>query len=294
MKKYHIIVLSLTATIGLGLPLFNNCAGNNDVEAHNFASTSGNDEAAYAALLDEEGKVLVGGDMIFDKDELPELENGTGQESQGAHESAKWKPFVKWKNGEVQILLPKSSFTPTERELIFDACQTWASAANGRIKCDPVSQLRSGKAPRLEIRRPTQDICRATVGAARASEGGSYMELGPNCWKKGVIIHEFGHVFGLMHEHQRPDRDKYITVLYENIYSDKWQWFDTFYVVAGDILTVGKYDFDSIMHYESTAYSIDGKKAFTLKPPNQNRVIEHVAKRPWLSNGDKESIKKLY
>ncbi len=27
----------------------------------------------------------------------------------------------------------------------------------------------------------------------------------------GAVLHEFGHVLGLMHEHQRPDRDQYLT-----------------------------------------------------------------------------------
>ena len=30
--------------------------------------------------------------------------------------------------------------------------------------------------------------------------------------REGLFNHEIGHVFGLLHEHQRPDRDTYIRV----------------------------------------------------------------------------------
>lgn len=41
--------------------------------------------------------------------------------------------------------------------------------------------------------------------------------LGYDCLSQGEIAHEIMHVLGFSHEHTRPDRDRYITVLWENI-----------------------------------------------------------------------------
>ena len=38
---------------------------------------------------------------------------------------------------------------------------------------------------------------------------------------KGNILHQIGHALGLYHEHSRPDRDSYITVVLENVMPGK-------------------------------------------------------------------------
>lgn len=70
-----------------------------------------------------------------------------------------------------------------------------------------------------------------------------------------------GHVFGLIHEHQRYDRDNYIQVAMENI-RPEWQ---SAWTKIGHIFDIQnfnkKYDIDSIMHYgQFTGSNIDSKK----------------------------------
>ena len=60
----------------------------------------------------------------------------------------------------------------------------------------------------------------------------------------GNIAHEMGHVIGFNHEHNRPDRNSYITMHRGNILSYSAYMVDTDYDYLGT-----PYDLDSIMHY---------------------------------------------
>lgn len=57
--------------------------------------------------------------------------------------------------------------------------------------------------------------CSSAIGMVGGTQK---ITLTPDCVReKGTIIHEFLHALGFFHEHSRPDRDKYITVIPENI-----------------------------------------------------------------------------
>ena len=62
----------------------------------------------------------------------------------------------------------------------------------------------------------------------------------------GTILHEFIHAWGFYHEHNRPDRNKYVKVYEESIKDEK----SLFYEIKVGTLTFGlPYDYGSIMHY---------------------------------------------
>lgn len=72
-----------------------------------------------------------------------------------------------------------------------------------------------------------------------------------------IIVHEIMHALGFRHEHQRADRDVYVTVQQSNIVSG-WEFNFTLLdgVSGGQCPTMaGSYDFDSVMHYGACALS---------------------------------------
>jgi hypothetical protein len=87
---------------------------------------------------------------------------------------------------------------------------------------------------------------------------------------RAVVIHELGHVMGLQHEHQRPDRDKYIKIIYKNIEQGALFCFEK--NLPEDFLYDYKkfpYDYSSIMHYYEYSFSKNGGKviiSFSFMP----------------------------
>lgn len=47
--------------------------------------------------------------------------------------------------------------------------------------------------------------------------GEQILNMGPGCQYVGLVLHEFGHAIGYFHEHNRPDRDKTVNILWDNI-----------------------------------------------------------------------------
>ena len=56
---------------------------------------------------------------------------------------------------------------------------------------------------------------------AGTPKGGQDISLVDDCLSKDVIVHELMHAIGFGHEHQRPDRDSYIKINYDNISPSK-------------------------------------------------------------------------
>lgn len=47
--------------------------------------------------------------------------------------------------------------------------------------------------------------------------GEQILNMGDGCQYVGLVLHEFGHAIGYYHEHNRPDRDNTVEIMWDNI-----------------------------------------------------------------------------
>ncbi|MBD8077775.1 M12 family metallopeptidase [Cellulosimicrobium arenosum] len=127
--------------------------------------------------------------------------------------------------------------------------------------------------------------CSSAVGRRSSRQD---ITLGSGC-TVGNTIHEIGHAFGLWHEQSREDRDAFVQVNWVNIESGKEHNFNQ-HISDGDDL--GAYDYGSIMHYPTTAFSKNGQP--TLVPIGSVPAGTVIGQRDSLSAGDVAGLKVMY
>ncbi|MFT5485205.1 MAG: hypothetical protein ACI9JL_000869 [Paracoccaceae bacterium] len=102
----------------------------------------------------------------------------------------------------------------------------------------------------------------------------------------GATIHEIGHAFGLWHEQSREDRDRFVKINWQNIEAGKEHNFNQ-HIADGD--DIGGYDYRSIMHYPTWAFSKNGQPTIETIPPGTS-----IGQRSDLSAGDIAAIHSMY
>jgi len=130
--------------------------------------------------------------------------------------------------------------------------------------------------------------CSSRVG--RVGRGRQRIRLSDEC-TAGSIVHEILHAVGVWHEQSRPDRDEFVSVIEEDV---KWHKRHNFKIKDSNVLVLGPYDYESIMHYPSTAFGEtddDGEPKTTIVPKDPSASIGN---RERLSPGDIAGLNALY
>lgn len=107
---------------------------------------------------------------------------------------------------------------------------------------------------------------------------------------RGKVVHELGHVIGFYHEHQRPDRDEYIEILWDNlINSDAIR---SQYEIEPHTDNLGTdYDYNSVMHYGPTDNSANGNATMVIF---DERFADKVGQRTRPSSTDYRQVNLFY
>lgn len=139
----------------------------------------------------------------------------------------------------------------------------------------------------------TERPCGCCSFVGKRGNGPQAISIGKNCDKFGIVVHELGHVVGFWHEHTRPDRDKHVNIIRDNIMNGQEYNFNK--LNEEEVNSLGlTYDYDSIMHYARNTFS-KGTYLDTIQPVDMpHRRRPEIGQRLRLSEGDIAQTNLLY
>ncbi len=223
----------------------------------------------YAA---EHGLAVTEGDIVLGSAaELTEL---------GTQANVRQSRLYRWPGGVVPYRID-ASVSPEGRANIFEATQQWERQTAFRFvpytgQPDYVTFTR-GAAERT---------CFSSVGR-QGGEQFVYLTASGTCSKR-TLVHELGHTVGLWHEHSRADRDAWIAVNYANVSEGEAYDFAKLDAAAEQ---TGLYDYCSVMHYNTYAFSKNRLPTLQLLKPVH--CAQKVGSADVLSRGDVAAAARL-
>ncbi|XP_063051356.1 meprin A subunit beta-like [Engraulis encrasicolus] len=121
---------------------------------------------------------------------------------------------------------------------------------------------------------------------------GQFLSIGNGCDYIEIVEHELLHALGFYHEQSRYDRDEHVTIVWDNIEDGRESNFDKASAEETSLLNT-PYDYTSVMHYVSDAFSNGNGNGTTIitKDPKFQDVI---GKSVEMSNTDTLELNRLY
>ena len=176
-----------------------------------------------------------------------------------------------WPDGEIPYKLD-GKFTEQQRARLAEAMAIWTSETNLtfretdhedsvwiKIEDLPYASGHAGTGRRLvtwQLEVLGIKGSRRVSGLANGKHGNGGVVLDPNCGRP-CIAHELGHVAGLLHEHQRWDRDRFLRISPKAIRgnfarfrdSGAMRMLETNFAPRAEPMPMSPYDYTSVMHY---------------------------------------------
>ncbi|CAD6192166.1 unnamed protein product [Caenorhabditis auriculariae] len=151
-----------------------------------------------------------------------------------------------WPNARIPYAI-SPHYSPHERALLAKAVKQYHEKT-----CIRFVPRAAGEPDYLFIGKV--DGCFSEVGR---TSGVQVLSLDNGCMEYATIIHEMMHVVGFYHEHERWDRDNFIDIIWQNIDRGALDQFGK--VDLSKTSYYGQpYDYKSILHYDSLAFSKNG------------------------------------
>ena len=201
------------------------------------------------------------------------------------------------------------SFAPCARSLPFPRVTCLRSTGVTMAMCWPNATQATGgcswiRSPRncTGTRTSAPQVQRAYTSSRTSRIGRSTLVMDSDyAMNERYFNHEMGHVFGLLHEHQRYDRDYYVRVRrkgsdYEKIPRlrvVRFLWFRWYEENTTTFST--PYDYHSIMHHpQNTGITLRSDNQGWIVNMHNNREWARVNGNTWFSPWDIYTIKKIY
>lgn len=232
----------------------------------------------------EDPRGLVFDDMILDQEFIgPHDGPHVLMEDQGEVSEQAASGFTEyysqtWANGVIPVVFDKA--VPSTKQTLF---LLWGNKWNDGTGVKLIKRTKETSYLTVTYQ---DNGCYSHVGYRRGEERN--LNLAPGCWYEATVQHEIGHAFGLMHEHQRPDRDSYIKIDLSSVPLSIRYAFDRFRTMDD----YEPYDFLSVMHYGPTAFSSNGSRTISVQPlyaKYQNQIGING-----ISAGDRRVLAKMY
>jgi len=166
---------------------------------------------------------------------------------------------LRWEGGVVPYVID-ANVSSTNRELLDRAMRTWEKAAN-------INFVKKTSTDNDYVKIAYTWL--NTVNFSWVAKSGGEQPMWINNWHIHTLTHELGHTLGLCHEHQRSDRDKFVTIAgYISVTEINYTKLDgafRFYDPPNGIFVTGfvgtsdirsPYDYYSIMHYQRKGFSL--------------------------------------
>nr|XP_012227708.1 PREDICTED: astacin [Linepithema humile] len=200
-------------------------------------------------------------------------------------DSPSWKNGIldtkaRWPGGVVPYFIQKDEFDESQIELIKEAMQEYHKKTCLRFR-----PYKDTDDDYVTIQAKNSG-CWSLVG--RHGHGQVLNLQNPGCVHHGVVVHEFMHALGFYHQQSAANRDEWVTIHWDNIKPGKEHNFNKYDNRTVTDYGIG-YDYKSVMHYSSHAFSRNGEPTIT---PKKEKV--KLGQRDGLSEKDVAKVQAMY